>query len=119
MWKNWKGKQVLQTAIRSQEQAIKKALQEVGRHADQEVPHDEGMLQQSKHIDTQISGTKVEGVISYGGGQGTGFVRVPYAIRWHENNANFQKGRKKNYLRDPFNKYARKEFEKHIKNTFK
>jgi len=39
--------------------------------------------------------------LSAGGGNGTGFQKVPYAIKWHEEEANFQKGRKNNYVRDP------------------
>lgn len=67
--------------------------------AKSEVPHDEGTLMNS--------GTVVDGpepmsvIISFGGGAGTGHPRVPYAVRWHENSANFQKGRKNRYLADP------------------
>ena len=46
------------------------------------------------------------GVICFGGGLGTGHPIVPYAIRWHENSANFQKGRKRFYLKDPYNRLA-------------
>ena len=37
------------------------------------------------------------------GSQGTVSYDTPYAVRWHENDANFQRGRKKKYLEDPLN----------------
>lgn len=99
MWKSWNG----DNAIRLTESAIRKAnlaaLEAVGSAADQQVPLDEGTLLASKYI----RAVGVKAFISYGGGPGTGFPRVPYAVRWHENSANFQHGRKKRYLADPLN----------------
>jgi hypothetical protein len=81
------------------QKGIEDTLSAIHNQALQEVPHDTGFLSQS--IFTKAEG--LEGFISAGGGAGTGFPRVPYAIKWHEVPANFQKGRKNNYVRDPLN----------------
>ena len=46
------------------------------------------------------------GIISYGGGVGTGGPLIPYALECHENDRKYQKGRKWHYLVDPFNAHA-------------
>jgi hypothetical protein len=98
-WKDWKGVQAEKMFVDYSNKVVDQALQAVGTLSDQQVPHDEGTLSISRTV-------KVEdgvGKIGYGGGPGTGHPIVPYAIKWHEESANFQKGRKHNYLRDPFN----------------
>jgi hypothetical protein len=99
-WTKWNGN----VLIRMTNHAINKSLLEtaeaIGAIADQQVPHDEGMLQQSKTIKVNPADLS-EVSISYGGGTGTGFPRIPYAVKWHETQANFQKNRKWKYLRDP------------------
>lgn len=55
-----------------------------------QVPLDTGALQRSGAVDSQ----GMEATVSYD---------TPYAVRWHEHNANFQHGRKKKYLEDPCN----------------
>ena len=57
----------------------------------QQVPLDSGALMESGRVDSD--GTTA--TVSYGG--------VPYALRWHEEQANFQGGRKNKYLEDPAN----------------
>lgn len=79
---------------------VMEATEAIGAISDQQVPHDEGYLMRSKTLKANPR-NKLEVAISYGGGSGTGYPRVPYAVKWHENDANFQKGRKSNYLRDP------------------
>nr|BDD43941.1 hypothetical protein 5 [bacterium] len=100
MWKNWKGRQLLEKFDTVVSNALVDAGNEVGQVSDQQVPHDEGYLQESKFIGknpTNIMDVR----IGYGGGGNTGFPVVPYALKWHEVPANFQKGRKHNYLKDP------------------
>lgn len=77
----------------------------VKAEANQQVPHDEGTLQQTVTVMANPT-NKLEVKIGYGGGGMSGFPIVPYAVKWHENPANFQKGRKHNYLRDPLNMIA-------------
>jgi hypothetical protein len=101
-WRNWQGKQVEQAIIGAQSRSIKQGLDEVLRHSRAEVPFDTGRLSQSGGV-FQDANNPLIFSISFGGGPGTGFAQVPYAVRWHETEANFQQGRKKNYLRDPLN----------------
>ena len=98
MWKRWNGPRLQTRFNEATDRAMEQALEVVGGVSDQQVPHDEGTLQQSKTIRV-VNGV---GKIGYGGGPGTGWPVVPYAIKWHETPANFQKGRKHNYLREPF-----------------
>ena len=111
-WKNWKGDQVSAALRQANRRAIKITLEEIGSKADQQVPLDEGTLLRSKFIEVEGE----SGVISYGGGAGTGHPKVPYAKRWHENSANFQHGRKKRYLADAFNKNASRIYKNALKN---
>ena len=61
----------------------------------EQVPLDTGALSRSGTVDSEgLSAT-----VSYD---------TPYAVRWHENDANFQHGRKKKYLEDPCNDPALK-----------
>ena len=98
-WKVWHGKRVQQQVRRAATEATRKAVEAAGMVMDQQVPHDEGILQGSKTIKVDDASGKV--AIGYGGGPGTGHPLVPYALKWHETPANFQKGRKHNYVRDP------------------
>ena len=112
IWKVWHGDRVMSQFRRSTLDAVERAVQRTGQVADQQVPHDEGILQGSKHIARDEANMSVS--IGYGGGGVTGLPIVPYALKWHEVPANFQKGRKHNYLRDPF----RSELPKHMKAEF-
>lgn len=98
-WKTWNGPKIKGLTRQAVGKANYATLEAIGSSADQQVPHDEGHLQRSKFI--KVEG--LDGMISYGGGKGTGFPKVPYARRWHENSANFQKGRKSRYLADSYN----------------
>jgi len=99
-WKTFHGQRLIGRTESAMATAVIDATEAIGAISDQQVPHDEGILQGSKTIKANPR-NKLEVAISYGGGSGTGHPRVPYAVRWHENDANFQKGRKRNYLRDP------------------
>ena len=68
------------------------ALDVLARHSKEQVPLDTGMLKASCEVDVAPDG--MSGTVSYD---------TPYACRWHEEDANFQRGRKKKYLEDPMN----------------
>ena len=60
-----------------------------------QVPLDTGALSRSGAVDSE----GLTATVSYD---------TPYAVRWHETNANFQHGRKMKYLEDPCNDPALK-----------
>ena len=60
-----------------------------------QVPLDTGALSRSG----MVSSERLTAAVSYD---------TPYAVRWHENHANFQHGRKMKYLEDPCNDPALK-----------
>ncbi len=99
-WKGWKGDKLIKDTEKGMSDALMDGLEAVGAKADQQVPHDKGWLQDSKTImkDPQ---NPLKAYIGYGGGGVSGRPIVPYALKWHEIPANFQKNRKHNYLRDP------------------
>ena len=98
-WKTWHGERVERQVRRATTEATRKAVEAAGMVMDQQVPHDEGILQGTKTIKVDEKAGKV--AIGYGGGVGTGHPIVPYTLKWHETPANFQKGRKHNFVRDP------------------
>ena len=102
-WKNWKGPQLEELIKKAATKAVQDTCYVILEASKQEVPHDEGTLMRSGVVLMEPSGLPI-GVVSFGGGKGTGHPIVPYAIRWHENSANFQKGRKSRYLADPVNR---------------
>ncbi len=102
-WKNWRGRQLIGAVNAAGREAVHKTCHVILEAAKQEVPHDEGTLQRSGTVLMAPDGS-AQGLITFGGGPGTGHPIVPYAVRWHENPANFQKGRKRRYLADPYNR---------------
>jgi hypothetical protein len=102
-WKNWKGEELKVLVNYAQRAAIQKTCEIVLEAAKNEVPHDEGTLMRSGMVLMAPDGSP-EGCCTFGGGPGTGHPIVPYALRWHEHSANFQKGRKHRYLVDPLNR---------------
>jgi hypothetical protein len=102
-WKNWRGPELIGGIITASRQAVSDTCYVVLEAAKQEVPHDEGTLERSGMV-IMAPEPEPAGVICFGGGPGTGHPIVPYAVRWHENSANFQKGRKRFYLKDPYNR---------------
>lgn len=103
-WKYWRGDDLMYRVDEAGREAVKHTCYIVLEAAKQEVPHDEGTLMRSGMVIMAPRGEGPAGVICFGGGLGTGHPIVPYAKRWHENSANFQKGRKRFYLRDPVNR---------------
>ena len=114
-WKRWNGKQVARNFEEAGSKAVENAVRATGEVSDQQVPHDTGELSQSKFISVDPD-NKLKTWIGYGGSGNTGIPLVPYAVRWHEERANFQKGRKSQYLRDPVKthlpKYLMRELKK-------
>ena len=104
-WKNWRGTELIAKIAAANRKAVSDTCYVVLEAANQEVPHDEGTLMRSGMV-IMAPNSEPAGVICFGGGLGTGLPIVPYAIRWHENSANFQKGRKRFYLKDPYNQLA-------------
>jgi len=102
-WKGWKGTELEALVAAGRREAVRKTCHVILEASQAEVPHDEGTLMRSGIVLMAPDGS-AEGVISFGGGKGTGHPIVPYAVRWHENSADFQKGRKHFYLRDPLNR---------------
>lgn len=86
----WDDKKSRDLLARSTPRGLYAAGQVVARDSGQQVPLDTGDLLRSQAV--TVDGQSV--TISYD---------TPYAIRWHEENANFQRGRKRKYLEDPIN----------------
>jgi hypothetical protein len=105
-WKKWRGPEVKIKMQEGSRQAVRNTGAVVYNASQAEVPLRDGFLLRSGKV-FMAPGGRPEGCISYGGGEGTGMPRIPYARRWHENSANFQRGRKNRYLADPFNRLAR------------
>lgn len=90
----WNGQDVKKKANKAALLAVEDGLEFLLGESNKDIPHDEGTLQNSGDVDVEAKGSKVEGVVSYD---------TPYARRWHEERANFQKGRKHKYLEDALN----------------
>lgn len=99
-WKNWNGKQVIKEFRKECSDAMYKAGQTMKTQVLQEIPHDEGTLQDTvkSMLDPDNDLTVI---VAAGGGGASGMAKIPYAVKWHEVEANFQKGRKSQYIRDP------------------
>lgn len=117
-WINWRGKELNRKVESLVSEANKKTADAIHAQANQEVPHDEGTLQQSGIV-LQDPNDKKVWWIGYGGGGASGFPVVPYAVKWHEVSADFQKGRKRNYLRDPVTQVGPKAIMDNLKNSLK
>lgn len=72
--------------------ALWSALDYLAAQSKEQVPLNKGPLHDSCYVDVAPDGSG--GTVSYD---------KPYAVRWHEHDANFQRGRKKKYLEDPLN----------------
>lgn len=71
-------------------QGVRQAAQMILTESQKQVPLDTGALLRS-------------GTVEADGLQATISYDTPYAARWHEQQANFQRGRKRKYLEDPVN----------------
>ena len=88
-------KQIEQTKVKQEAlaQAARDAAQALLDESAKQVPHDTGALELSGTVSSEPG----HAVVSYD---------TPYAVRWHETPANFQRGRKMKYLEDPANDAA-------------
>lgn len=120
-WTKWNGPEAELRMRQASREAVRNVAHAILEQAKTEVPHDEGTLERSGLV--KIDPEAPAAVVSFGGGPGTGHPRLPYAVRWHENSANFQKGRKRFYLRDPLNnlgpRLMREEMVKEVRNRLK
>jgi hypothetical protein len=117
-WTKWEGDKVKRLTNAAISEAVGNAARATLGQSNQQVPLDEDTLLTSGMV-KQNPANSMEWTISYGGGPGTGISRVPYAVKWHEQDANFQHGRKKNYLRDPIKTFTPKALKKEIKKALK
>ena len=112
-WKTWRGPEVKLKMTGANRAAVQNTGAVVLAAAQTEVPLRDGFLLRSGKV-FMAPGGRPEGAISFGGGDGTGMPRIPYAIRHHEKPANFQRGRKHRYLADPFNRLARSTLQREL-----
>ncbi len=121
MWKRWRGDILKRLTEQSASKAVNRASEATLEVALNQVPLDEGTLSESGIVRKNPSDL-LEYAVSFGGGGNTGFPKVPYAVKWHETPANFQHGRKHNYLRDPIKTFApgavNKELKKELAKTW-
>jgi hypothetical protein len=112
-WRNWRGAQLVRIIENAAVKAVKDTGEIILRAAESEVPLDEGTLRNTGIV-IMAPGGLPSGCVTFGGGSGTGFPIIPYALRWHQVSANFQHGRKRFYLRDPFNRLAKSTLESRL-----
>jgi hypothetical protein len=114
-WKTWRGPEAKVKMQGASRMAVMDTGAAILDASQAEVPLRDGFLQRSGVV-VMAPGDVAEGCVSYGGGEGTntGNPIVPYARRWHENSANFQKGRKRFYLKDPFNRLGASELKRNL-----
>lgn len=105
-WRNWRGDQLIRLINRGAVNAVEDTGNIIIEASKREVPLDEGTLKNTGIV-IMAPGNIPAGCVTFGGGSGTGFPIIPYALRWHQVSANFQHGRKRFYLRDPFNRLAK------------
>lgn len=100
-WSEWKADLITKLFEKEIYDSIEETCHVVLSASKNQVPLKDSFLLKSGIVKIINQNNKVIGIISYGGGPGTGRPDVPYAIRWHETQANFQHGRKWHYLSDP------------------
>ena len=86
----WNGDQIIAGVGKGCKRAVRAGANYILDESRKQVPIDTGALSRSGSVD--VDGNIA--VISYD---------TPYAVRWHEEQANFQRGRKNKYLEDPVN----------------
>lgn len=112
-WKIWRGRELMDLMNKGARMAVYQTGDAIVMAGKSEVPLDEGILRNTGTV-VMDQGGKPSGCACFGGGPSTGWPVIPYAIRWHEETANFQHGRKRHYLRDPFNKLAKSKFQQNL-----
>ena len=89
----WDASQVLNAVNGGGEKGVRACANLLLDEARKQVPLDTGALSRSGAVDSD----GLLAVVSFD---------TPYAVRWHEEHANFQHGRKNKYLEDPCNDAA-------------
>lgn len=87
---NWDADVLQARLITGKRQALRNAGNYILDESRKQVPLRTGALMRSGAVDASDE----EVTVSYD---------TPYAVRWHEHDANFQRGRKKKYLEDVIN----------------
>lgn len=105
-WTRWNGTQITANIKNATVKAVDKTAHVILTASQSQVPLDEGFLSRSGIVIIKNENNMPIAIICYGGGPGTGHPKIPYAIKWHETQANFQHGRKWKYLKDPFSQLA-------------
>lgn len=105
-WTSWNGPRITRNVLEACTRAVDKTGHVILTASQSQVPIDEKTLLGSGIVILKNESGVPIAIVSYGGGAGTGHPKVPYAIRWHEEQANFQHGRKWKYLKDPYNRLA-------------
>ena len=90
VWKKWRGDEVMKMARDMGAKAVRASAEVLLQASQEQVPFDTGALSES-------------GTVVSDGLNATVSYDTPYAVRWHEVDANFQNGRKNKYLEDPAN----------------
>ena len=117
-WINWRGEVLIRRTDMATSEGVNETAERLLEKMKTEVPMDETTLMKSGVTTSKPHPyPEVATCISFGGGRGTGKSKVPYALRWHEEDANFQRGRKRRYVADPFNKYAKGTLDANLKRT--
>lgn len=88
----WNGPEINALIHHKAEKGLRAAANVLLDESRKEVPHDFGSLEGTGAVSDDFPNLSVN--VSYD---------KPYAVRWHEEDANFQRGRKKKYLEDPLN----------------
>ena len=114
-WTSFKGDRLAKKIEKAAGNATKIAADVIGEEADQQVPLDEGTLMASQRKETEGLTT----ALGYGYMPNGGKDKIPYALKWHEVPANFQHGRKNNYLRDPVKSKGRRALTKALEQQFR
>ena len=86
----WDASRVLNAVTSCGEKGVRGCANLLLDEARKQVPLDTGALSRSGAVDSE----GLQAVVSFD---------TPYAVRWHEEHANFQHGRKNKYLEDPCN----------------
>lgn len=89
---DWNGPQINELVHHKAAKGLRAAANVLLDESRKEVPLDTGALSRSGAVD--VNEGDLSATVSYD---------TPYAVRWHEEDANFQRGRKKKYLEDPLN----------------
>lgn len=99
-WKEWNGRDVIKKFRSECSDAMYKAGQTMKTQVVKEIPLDEG-TQQDTVISMIDPSDELTVVVAAGGGGASGMPQLPYTVKQHETEMNYQHGRKSQFIRDP------------------